>query len=254
MQIRRKFGLAPVALTESVQLCLSCRENVLEYIDFCLSSEETLALNIFLEEYKRLCGSMPIIEGVQVGIGLMGSRAGQRSLAVVSDVELPGEDALAILLLRLRPFILEREPGSFARAMSIIGRHLDQADIRSLLKDNWSLYNGKSMQAQVRLESSGAIVNSESRLWEWLNAYEYHCDLQKRESIDELLRGSLGELPMSLWIWHLLDKLCAIHNAAGIVELILGHIEEYHFGEIIIRMNGFPQPEGNWPGKPNAAI
>ncbi len=61
---------------------------------------------------------------------------------------------------------------------------------------------------------------------------------------NRLLGGPSGELTKFLWIWLLSDKILAIHNAAGIIELVMGFVDEYHFDGMTMSNKDFAASEG----------
>lgn len=222
-------------MARQVRLSLSDCAMHLDHITFDLSEGDATALKSFLEAYNLLSNSKPGKEGIPIKLEL-NHKIGQATEIIA---ELPDDDTLAILLHRLRPFILTNEPGSFDKVMGILGRKIAQQDVRNLLKSNRMLYDGRLAQSQLRLKSSGTVVNSERTLHNWLNSYEYHRDGIKREALSELLGDPMDRLTKSLWIWLLLDKQLAIQNAAGVVELVMGLVSEFYFNDMILSNKSF---------------
>lgn len=232
---------------KQVRLCLSdCAMDLADFI-IDLSKEDITALEIFLEAYNRLSNSK-VEKSIPFKLELR-NKTGQPTHVTT---EIPDQDTIGILLHRLRPFILTREPGSFVKVMAIIGRQITQYDVRNLLKNIRMLYDGRIAQSQLRIKSRGTIVNSENTLQKWLNSHEYHGDRAKRKEIDELLGGPFGELTQLLWIWLLSDKLLAIHNVAGLIELVMGFVDEYHFDGMIMSNKVFVASEGLEKPSPRA--
>ena len=105
--------------------------------------------------------------------------------------DLPDDDTLAILLHRLRPFLLADEPASFTRVSSRLGRLITEPYIRQLLRHNRRVYEGRVAQEMLRVESDDMVLNSERALFDWLNSHEYHHDAIKRESVAPIFRPAL---------------------------------------------------------------
>lgn len=208
---------------------------ILDHIAFDLSGEEATAFKTFLEAYNLLSNSKPGKERALIKLELNHKKG--RATEVIADF--PDDDTLAILLHRLRPFILKKEPGSFDKVMGILGRRIVQQNVRDLLKRNRMLYDGRLAQSQLRLMSNDTVVNSEPTLLDWLNSHEYHHDEIKRKKIAELLSDPINRLTKSLWIWLLFDKKLAIQNAAGLIELSMGLVGEFHFDDMILSNNSF---------------
>jgi hypothetical protein len=216
---------------KQVRLCLSdCAMN-LDHIAFDLTREDAKAFKSFLEAYNLLSNSKPGKERALIKLELNHNIG--KATEVIADF--PDDDSLAILLHRLRPFILTKEPGSFDKVMGILGRKITQQNVRNLLKRNRMLYDGRQAQSQLLLKSDDTVINSEPTLLDWLNSHEYHHDEGKRRKIAKLLDDPMNRLTKSLWIWLLLDKKLAIQNAAGLIELSMGLVGEFHFDHMILR-------------------
>lgn len=226
-------------MAKQVRLCLSDSTKDLADIIVSLCEEDIPTLEIFLEAYNLLSNSK-----VGKGFPFKLELSHKTGHATNVSTEFPDRDTRDILFHRLRPFILTGEPGSFDKVMGIIGRQITQQDVRSLLKKIRMLYDTRIAQSQIRIMSRDTVVNSEKTLQNWINSHEYHGDRVKRKEIDELLVGPLGELTQLLWIWLLSDKLLAIHNVAGIIELVMGFVDEYHFEGMTMSNKGFAALDG----------
>lgn len=97
----------------------------------------------------------------------------------------------AALLHHLRPFVLDDEPFAFHKTRGIIARSSENAFLQGRLKELKRMFGGLFLAEQMRITSGGVLVNSESTLRRWLNAFEYHRDGDKAEQLE----NSLGSLP-----------------------------------------------------------
>jgi hypothetical protein len=193
-----------------------------------LTEDEEVMLQCFLDQYKQLSESKPVREGFPCSINV----SGEHDKPIVTKAELPDEDTLSILLHRLRPFILQKEPYSYLRVSSIIGRRLRDPYIAQFLREQREIYDGRNSQKQMKIISNDMIINSEKILYDWLNSHEYHRDPDKREVISTLLKALPGELMRVLMVSLLVDKVKAISNLAWFVSVLLGKDE-------MIKMNIF---------------
>jgi hypothetical protein len=135
---------------------------------------------------------------------------------------LPPEDDIIVLLFRLRPLILNDEHASFNRVTGIIGKKLSDSNVRLFLKAQQSLFGGKRSQSLIEVKSHNQIINSDKVLSDWLNAFQYHRDQSKRKEIERLHELMPLESTRGFFIMLLLDKVEAIFNIAGMIELLLG--------------------------------
>lgn len=189
-----------------------------------LSDDEHAVLSAYLQQYEELVNSKPLQEGIPCHIEI---KAADGKLNVTT--QLPTNDDLAILLHRLRPFILEEEPASFPKVAAILKRHGASPHVRHLLRKQRRLYDGSDMQQQMTIRLNDIVLNSERVLRDWLNSTEYHRDLDKRRAVEHLLQGMPGDLLRGILVSLLVDKVKAIQGVASLAALMLGNIPELDF-------------------------
>jgi len=183
--------------------------------------EEVVILEGFLENLQRLEESRLVKEGIPGGLKLHIDR----DKGFVYEVELPDEDLILAFLHRLRRFILNEENSSYNRVTGIIAKRLSNDRIRSLIKNQRKVYDGRQFQSGILIQSNGVTVNSEKMLFDWLNSFEYHDDTTKREEIEKLHQLMPLEVSRAVFLMLLTEKVKAIYVIADFVALILGKIE-----------------------------
>jgi hypothetical protein len=134
---------------------------------------------------------------------------------------LPLWDDVEVFLHRLRPFILQNEQTNFYRIMNYLYQLIDQPQLRSFISEQREIYSGKMMQSFVKISSNDVLVNSEKVLLDWLNAYEYHRDPQKKAFIEDLHQMFPLEASKVIFLHLLSDKAAAIYNITGFIRVLL---------------------------------
>ena len=150
---------------------------------------------------------------------------------VVSPI-LPLWDDVVVFLHKFRPIGLQAENTHFSRICNILAKNLNHLYLRGMIEEQRDVYTGKRSQAIYRFSSNEVILNSEKVLYDWLNAYEYHRDKEKREFIDSLHAMIPLEASKVIFLTLLADKAMAIHNIAALVRVVLGKQESV---EAIVR-------------------
>ncbi len=182
------------------------------------SDQEEAALRAFLFELKRL-KALPIVQaGIPATLNISFSVGDP---PVVSG-QLPDEADLSALLHRLRPLILESEPTSFKRISAMVRDLAPSPQVQKLLKQQNHIYNGRSFQHLLKVESGGKVINSESVLKLWLNAEEYHRDSDKKAILNRLSGILPKQAHRTLFVFLLGEQIQALQQLAEFVELILG--------------------------------
>lgn len=138
----------------------------------------------------------------------------------------PPDDDVIVILHRLRPFILQKEPANFYQMTNILSRYLNNPKARETIQYLKDVFSGKDFQRHIRLQidwkspSMRTVVNSEATLQTWLNAVEYHRDVEKRQQIEELRKVIPDPALYALFVSMLLDKIKAIINVAVVIRTI----------------------------------
>jgi hypothetical protein len=147
-----------------------------------ISDEELKGLTGYLEDFDRLAATNM---GGESNITIKYTFDVEKGFAWRVD-NLPPEDDIAAFLLRLRPFILAKESSNFYRVCKILGRAIRHAGMAALLRQQRDEFSGRAFQSQIELFSNQTMVNTEVVLQNWLNAYEYHRDPERREELSKV--------------------------------------------------------------------
>ena len=183
-----------------------------------LSDNDLRLLELYLEDADRLLRNRTAREGVPASLEIK-VEAGQ---VVRVASEYPDADQLDALLHRLRPFVLQNEPASFDNACGAIVRCLPHPYIRGYVRELRRQYDGTDGQQVVSITSNDVVINCERTLQDWLNGFEYHRDLDKRERIQSLHRLMTLESSMPIFMDLLGQKITAIFRLADLIAVVLG--------------------------------
>lgn len=186
-----------------------------------IPSAEWEKMVVFMDEVVRLEATRAVSQGLRVQFKFTVSRDTKQ---LQFSGSLPHEDDIVVILHRLRPFILQDEPANFHRVTNILSHHLDDSKVRDVIKDWKDGFSGKNFQRTVRIdmqsESMRTIVNSEENLTTWLNAFEFHRDVDKRREIDELCKMFPKPVLYAVFVNMLFNKIYAIQNVAMLIRTI----------------------------------
>lgn len=110
------------------------------------------------------------------------------------EPRLPPDATIREFLMMLRPFLLEKEPTEFYRVLNIVGRRYDNSALRNNLKTLRAEYSGEHLQKYCTVSLGDLVLNSDAGVKLWLNAFEYHRDVDKRK----LLGDAAENVPLSV--------------------------------------------------------
>jgi len=142
--------------------------------------------------------------------------------------KLPNWDDVIVFLHKLRPFVLQNEATFFYRVSNILKKIIEQPFLRSFIDEQRKIYSGQMMQEMVRISIDDIVLNSEKVLLDWLNAYEYHRDKNKKEFIDELNQMFPLDASKAIFLQLLSYKIDAIHNLTGFIRVLIREQPEFN--------------------------
>lgn len=138
------------------------------------------------------------------------------------STKLPDWDDVTVFLHKFRPIGLESESTNFYKICNILSKELTHPHFRNLINEQRELYSGKRAQTAFKIQSNNVILNSEKVLYDWLNAFEYHRDKEKRQTIEELHQMFPLDASKVIFLGLLSDKTQAIYNIAVLVRVVVG--------------------------------
>ncbi len=149
---------------------------------------------------------------------------------VSASPELPPWDDIIVFLHTIRPLHLQSEPTFYRTVSNIVGRVIENDKLRVALSAAAATFGGGSFRSMMVLTSNGVVLNSEETLNNWLNAYEYHRDQDKKQAIDELHRMFPLDASKVYFLILLSERTKAILWLSSLVALLLGSSEHLDLG------------------------
>jgi hypothetical protein len=197
---------------EDIKIICSVGDNEWKYLDKFTQYAEDLLKTDWVKNgmYSKLNLNLIIGEPVHV------------------KTELPLWNDVIVFLHRIRPFLLQNEDTNFNRIANFLYKNIENSHIRSFIAEQRKIYSGQMTQEFIKISSNDVIINSEKVLMDWLNAYEYHRDQDKKTSIDDLHRMIPLEASKVLFLQMLSDKAGAIYNLTGFIRVFLGKQKNYN--------------------------
>lgn len=146
------------------------------------------------------------------------------------DVNLPDWNEVMVFIHQLRPLILEKEPTSFYKVASLIGKYANSAQmVRTLLDFQKEVFSGRRDQRKIQFRSNEKLINSEKTLQAYLNGFEYHRDKDKQEFIHGLHKMLPLDFSKVIFVGLLLEKAAAIMSLSELAAGITGKKKETEF-------------------------
>ena len=136
--------------------------------------------------------------------------------------EVPDWNDVIVVLHRLRPLILASERTYFYTVLNVIRRRGDHSALRGGLETIKDVYSGARLFRAVTLSVNREVLNSEAMLKQYLNAYEYHRDVDKRDKLEELFQVFPSDAMRTLLVHGLIDKMQGIHLLETLIGFLAG--------------------------------
>jgi len=142
------------------------------------------------------------------------SVASREESGVQFEASMPAHDEFRALLLLMRPFVLQSEDTYFFKVLNVLKWRLDHERFRAYLDRQKAIFNAERSQA-MRLVANGVVINSVETLDQWLNAYPYHKDRDKRAAFEALHDPDV--LPMELSEAFMVDMM--LERARAVLDV-----------------------------------
>jgi hypothetical protein len=140
------------------------------------------------------------------------------------NADLPPVDDLLAYLLRLRPFLLQNEYASFESVCGILRRRINTTHFRGFIKTQMDFFKGHVITSTFQITVNNAIlVNSEKTLMDWLNAYEYHRDQEKREKLQSVFNIMTDDGAKAIFVMLIVDKANAIKKIGCTLDMLMSN-------------------------------
>jgi len=175
-----------------------------------------------LEAFAQYADELIKTKWVQDGMASSLTIRYDREAGTEVSAELPLWDDVIVFLHKFRPIGLQSEDTNFYRVCNLLAREITHRYFRSFVEQQRQLYSGKTTQAKFRMSLNDVLINSEKMLFDWLNAYEYHRDKEKREFINSLHQMLPLEASKVIFLGLLADKVQAVSNLGEVVLVVLG--------------------------------
>lgn len=121
-----------------------------------------------------------------------------------------------------RPLGLKSESTYFYDICNILSKELAHPYFRNMIKQQRDVFSGKTLQTQYQIKVNDIVLNSEKVLYDWLNAYEYHRNKEKRALINSLNSMLPSDTTKAIFLGMLAEKASAIHDITVFTRVILG--------------------------------
>lgn len=138
------------------------------------------------------------------------------------EVTLPDWDDVCVFLHKLRPLILTDEKTYFNKVKNLVSSKFRDEFWQGFFDLQKEAFNSKRNQGLVQIKSNEEILNSEKMLFTWLNAHEYHREIDKQKFLEDLHHILPLDASKVLFLRLLIDKVEAIRNLTDLIKVVLG--------------------------------
>jgi len=166
----------------------------------------------FADYADELRSTRVVSQGARVSYSVKWSQEDGES----QTATLPPPDDLSAFLHRLRPFILDGEPTFAPKICKVLKRRITLPGFRERFDILNQLFFGKGEKLSISLGEVN--VNTEQTLKKWLNAFEYHRDLDKQEDLVPLTKAFPDDSLKAILAIELMGKATVIIRLAQLVR------------------------------------
>lgn len=135
------------------------------------------------------------------------------------------DDEMAALLHRLKAFVQKTQAFSFERVVGRLKREIMDPMFRGIVDEVIEKFDGREWQSLIRINSGGTPLNTAVMFDEWVNAFEYHQDVRRRDALDAVLNRTIPGLLPWVVLELTFEKVRALRQLAQIARVIAGERE-----------------------------
>jgi len=187
----------------------------LETLKGQFTDAEWARLGEFLESAYRLASSRIAQTSSQLSFGF----SWRKGTGLTYRATLPPEADTAAFLHWMRPFVLKREPAYFYAACNILSRRLALASARRCIQALRDRYAGKAIPFTMSI--GPLVLTAEDALDQWLNAFEYHHDPDKRSELRAMYEVFPEASARAVFIYSMLERASAVGKLAAIINSLV---------------------------------
>ncbi len=189
----------------------------IERVRFVVDDADEKVLRAFLREAEALEEALLRQGGFGASYHISWS-LGQPLM--ISGTE-PDADQRAVILHRLRPFLLQDEALYFHSVRGIVARSTESPFLQDWLRQTKARFTSKHSQQQFLISVSDVVLNSEAALNSWLYGFEYHRDEAKSVALIKAHDPVPVDSSRPIFIMMLREKATAILHLGHVVRKIL---------------------------------
>jgi hypothetical protein len=210
-------------MPERISISFRLRDpDKLETADVELSSEDLAVLRAYLTEAFHLESAMQRQGGFAASYNFSW-KLGEPLR--ISGTE-PDADQRAVILHRLRPFLLDREPLYFNKVRGIVARSTSSPELGEWLVQTKLRFTSRLLQQQVIIKIGDLVINSEQALDKWLNAFEYHRDEDKAVELIKEHDPIPVDSSRPIFIMILREKATSVLHLGWLINQILAAVDK----------------------------
>lgn len=131
---------------------------------------------------------------------------------------LPEDETLWAFLHKYRPIILHKERTEFTKICGLLGRHINHPRFNRMLKQWRAEYSGKQLREICAMQQGDLMLTSKTFLDQYLNACEYHRDVEKRQALSGFAAVFDHDARKALVTLLLTFKFSAVSRLRGFIR------------------------------------
>ena len=189
-----------------------------------IASDDWQRMDAFRKEAARLREA----DWVRTGLNVRYQVRPEAGRTVIDWPERPTDTAIADLLHRLRPFVLQGESLYFPRVTGRMWGYFTHPAIRDMLAQHRAGFENGYGRAYYEvsishtrddaLNNRGFVLNDARAFDLWVNSFEYHRDTAKRDELLRLLGDHLDDWTRTTFVHLAADKARAVLHVAHFLD------------------------------------
>ena len=189
---------------------------------------EQLICNIPVDEWQTIVTFHTEVKRLRSTRFVQNKRGGQISFkfeqgkSATTKPQNIDEDEVGAMLLKLRPFILQKEKLYFHKVKNLLKRNLIHKSFRKFISDVDKKFTLDIMSKKISVRVNSHQILAVDFVMDWLNSFEYHRDQKKKNSVENTL-DFFGQIQngQPVILFALTDMIQAILDLGKLAQMII---------------------------------
>jgi hypothetical protein len=131
---------------------------------------------------------------------------------------MPDDDSISSFLHCIRPFVLQRERFFLPKILNTLRKNIVSPQTSRIFELQLDRFFGRTAGFTMTAGSADLDLTADDTVLKWLNAVEYHRDLDKQRELNAAAEAIPSDAQRAIFLMAMMDKAMSVITIADMVE------------------------------------